>query len=162
MKKWIVLFYVCLLTLLVSCKSYEPIETASTTATVPDSTITNADGTVSDVPAHLETNVVYSVNPELQMGLQTAQAVNSIANPTPFAPLINILLGGLSGSLALYAAYKNKQVTAGQTIVQAIESIDNPSVKSAISTFADSQGAGAAVNAFVQDSLTATPTVPQK
>lgn len=69
----------------------------------------------------------YIPNPSFLSGVEVAQQVNSVANPTPSAPLVNIGLMGLTGLASLLAAWQNrksnKAIDVATTMVKAIEGL---------------------------------------
>lgn len=107
----------------------------------------NAISTViipATVSTNYTTNVVARVNPSWTSTIQTVQALNSVANPTPFAPLVNLALGGVAGVLGLIVRAKNREITAGQAIIGAVidgvEKVNDPRVKEAIRAAAQNAG----------------------
>ena len=87
------------------------------------------------VPARVVTNEVaagYEANPQLLAALRHGQQLNSLLNPSPSAPLVNLGLGLLSALATGFAAYKTRQqqqvraelepkAAALATVIKAIE-----------------------------------------
>lgn len=111
---------------------------------VPGMTVTN-----------YSTNTVYAVNPMWESSISGAQAINQVANPTPFAPLVNIALGGLAAVLGLIVRAKNKELTAGGAVLSAVidgvEKANSQPVKDAIKSAATAAGVLPDLHAAVQE-----------
>lgn len=128
------------------------------TITLPGQTITNPDGSVTVIPPksvdHVQTNMVAQVNPAWSTSIDTVKSINTLANPTPFAPLITLGLGALSGVLGLIVNVKNKQITTQQavtnTIVKGVELANTPAVKQTIQDLALVHGTADALHTIVK------------
>lgn len=107
-------------------------------------TVTN---TIERVELVTVTNTVYEVKPEVDKALATARAVNTLANPTPYAPAIGAGLTGLSALLGMYARRKTKMLNA---VIQGVEKGGNKDVKRAIQVEAIAQGVATALHAEVR------------
>lgn len=157
-----------------ACQSLNPITktpgtVTSTVVQVPASTNSVTQGTnvtVTITPAttvtNFTTNWVYSVNPSYTQAIQTAKDVNSTANPTPTAPIINIALGLLAAGLGWYANRKNNQKNATQdlltTVIKGVEAAPAPeAVKQSIAATAQARDLSKEMNAAVQAVVPETP-----
>lgn len=87
---------------------------------------------------------IATVNPQWTSTIKTLQAVNSLADPTPFSPLVNLALGGIMSVLAGIAAVKNHKANkldaALGVVVEGVESLKDPKVKEAIKAVAVARG----------------------
>ena len=101
------------------------------------------------------TNVVHVVNPSVSAAIDNARSINAIANPTPFAPLVELALAAISGGLVLYARRKNKQSaeleSQFQTIVTGVEMGANEETKKAIKSVSEMRGNSHEINKKVQE-----------
>jgi hypothetical protein len=68
--------------------------------------------------------------------IETVKEVNAVANPTPIAPVVNVVLGLVVAGLGWFARFKTKQATEKgdlvKTLIQGVEAANNPEVKKAI------------------------------
>jgi len=170
-----------LLTLLPACSSLNPFTktpgaVTSTVVQVPATTNQVVQGTnviVTITPAttvtNFTTNYVYSVNPAYTQAIQTAQQVNSAANPTPTAPIITWGLGILAAGLGWWANRKNNQANSVQdlltTVIKGVEAAPAPeAVKQSIAATAQARDLSkemtAAVQAVVPETPVSHPTSP--
>lgn len=173
MKKYIAIAALIAVSTLTACvgskDSWNPLVESATPVemkvTVPETRTELPSGDTVVTPAHEEIKTVdvktVTVNPKWSSSIQTLQGVNSAVNPTPFAPLINLFFMAATGVLGTVAALKNKQVTAGKVLVQAIEGMNNPAVKEqiekSVAVFGDK--AAANVDKFVQTVTAKPPTL---
>ena len=106
------------------------------------------------------TNITFEVNPGVQSALGTLETVNKF-NPTPSAPIIELVLGGISMGFAWIARLKTKaaqkateegkkSLGVAQTMVLAIEDLRSAEAKAAISKMSEKLGTAPAVNELVQ------------
>lgn len=129
----------------------------TTSVTVPAET-NDVNGTTVITPEQtIEKKTVVNLavpNPKWTTTIETLKGLNSVANPTPFAPLVTIGLTGLSALLALIAGVKNKKLTTAQavlnTVVKGVEIAAQPGVKQAISDLALAHGTSDALHTIVQ------------
>lgn len=107
----------------------------------PESTVTNRT-----------TNVVFSVRPQIASGISLAKSANELANPTPFAPLVNLALGGLATVLGYVARVKSKQAELVPTLIEGIETAreNAPAVKAAVQRIAVQRGQNDRLHALVK------------
>lgn len=100
------------------------------------------------------TNVSVEVNPTWQKGISGAQTVNSMANPTPTAPLVNLGLGALATALGWWARLQtrkaNKNMDLLETVITGVEEANKPDVKETISKIAKQWGNSKDLEAQVQ------------
>lgn len=102
--------------------------------------------------------MVKVVNPMWQMGIDGAKDVNGVANLTPFAPLVNLGLMGLSAVLGGIAAFENKKKkdfkAVSEVLVDTIETI-GPATNSVLKQMANKKATSAKVehvlNSVVND-----------
>ena len=101
------------------------------------------------------TNIVYVPNPSVDAAIDSARSINAVANPTPFAPLVELALAAISGGLVLYARRKNKQSveleSQFQTIVKGVEIGANQATKEAIQSVSEMNGNSHEINKKVQE-----------
>lgn len=110
------------------------------TVEIPEVTtiVTNETGGVTTVvtPAQtvtrVDTNIVASVNPSWTTAIDTVKGLNGAFNPTPAAPIVNLILGGLAAGLAWYARIKNKKAGLVDVLIDGVERANNPEVKKVI------------------------------
>lgn len=99
------------------------------------------------------TNVSVVVNPGLQSALAAVETVNKF-NPTPSAPIVELVLAGVGGLLGYVARLKTKQAAANanlaQTLVLGIEEAKSAETKAAVKKVSEKLGNAPAVNALVQ------------
>ena len=106
------------------------------------------------------TNVSVVVNPGLQSALATVETVNKF-NPTPSAPIIDLVLYVAMGGLAWFARLKTKAAAKAQeegksslgiaqTLVMGIEESKSAETKAAVTKVSEKLGNAPAVNALVQ------------
>lgn len=70
------------------------------------------------------------VNPAYVSVLSGAKEVNSLANPTPSAPIVNLGISAILAGLGAYAAYRNRGLNAAVgTLVDSVEKFDDPKLK---------------------------------
>lgn len=100
------------------------------------------------------TNTVTTVNPALVSSLTSAQSLNASLNPTPSAPIINVLLTALLGGLGFFARLKTKQATESQgllrTVIAGVEEARSPETKQAIAKFSEAVGNAPQLDALVR------------
>lgn len=126
----------------------------------PASSTTLEDGSKVVIPEKVEIKEVptkvYEVNPAWQTSLDTVKGVSN-AIPLPFSGLLGLLAAGASSVLAFIVRQKNKQASAGASIVQAIENLQDPvlqgRVKEAVETFSKTVGNWKSVDSLVQKTL---------
>lgn len=120
--------------------------------TVPVEVVTSkSDGS-------LVTNVVYQVDPRLTKSVQTAKGLNTHFNPTPTAPIVNLLLSLTTIGAGIFAQRKNKKAVDAievlGTVVKAVDSSDvKPKVKEAVKSASEIAGNAVKVKRLVQDAL---------
>lgn len=100
----------------------------------PESTVTN-----------YSTNIIYKPNPIFTTSVTAAKQVNSIANPTPFAPILNIILTIATAAAGLYARKLNgEKVSMEGAAISVIKGVAKASgsdaVKASIKTQSKSDG----------------------
>lgn len=106
------------------------------------------------------TNVSFEVNPGVTSALNTLETVNKF-NPTPSAPIVDLVTYGLGIGLAWFARLKTKALAkaqeegkealgVAQTMVLGIEDLKSPEAKAAIAKMSEKLGNAPAVNALVQ------------
>lgn len=139
-KTSVVLFAIAIAALFIGCATLERAF-FDRTDSVEHVTSIASDGTVISTPV---TNTTFTVKPSVRSTLETAQTVNSIANPTPTAPLISGVLTAALAGLGWYARRKSTEATkgsrAGDILISAIETANNPTVKEFIAQAAQVAG----------------------
>lgn len=99
------------------------------------------------------TNVTFEVNPGVQTALATLETVNRF-NPTPSAPIIDLVLAGVAAGFAWFSRLKTRQAAANagiaQTLVLGIEEANSPETKAAVAKLSSKLGNAPAVNELVQ------------
>jgi hypothetical protein len=98
------------------------------------------------------------VNPAWQEAMGTIQAVNSVANPTPTAPLVGLGISALGYVLGGVAALRNRQAKrataqfrdALTTVVRAVEAYQSTDLKRAISHKAQLEGTQPTIHQIVK------------
>jgi hypothetical protein len=100
------------------------VRTVPNSAGVP-TTVTNlATNTVVSYLAATNwvTNTLFVPKPQIAQVAQTVETANSMLNPTPSAPLVNLGIEGLLAALAAYAGFRNKRYAAAtKAIITGIE-----------------------------------------
>lgn len=93
---------------------------------------------------NLVTNVVFLPNPRIENLVGGAKTVNEIANPTPFAPVVNAVLGLSTIALGWFARLKTRQAQENSgmlsAVIQGVELAKSPEVKAHIATIAKASG----------------------
>lgn len=82
-------------------------------------------------PVTGETHRLYEVNPAIANALGITKDLNSM-NPTPSAPVINLVLGGVSLLLAAYAKRKNDEAKLVKPLIEGVEEGGSQETKDAI------------------------------
>jgi hypothetical protein len=98
------------------------------------------------------------VNPAWKEAMSTVQAVNSVANPTPTAPLVGLAISALGYLLGGIAAFRNRQARqaveqfkgALVTVVRAVETFNSPHLKRAIARKAQLEGTQTIIHQIVK------------
>lgn len=99
------------------------------------------------------TNILYEVTPGVQSALATLETVNKF-NPTPSAPIIDLVLAGIAAGFAWFSRLKTKQAATNagiaQTLVMGIEEAQSTETKEAVAKLSAKLGNAPAVNELVQ------------
>lgn len=99
------------------------------------------------------TNVSFEVHPGVQSALSTLETVNKF-NPTPSAPIIDLVLAGVAAGFAWFSRLKTRQAAANagiaKTLVLGIEEAKSPETKAAVAKLSAKLGNAPAVNELVQ------------
>jgi hypothetical protein len=98
------------------------------------------------------------VNPAWKEAMSTVQAVNSVANPTPTAPLLGLAISALGYILGGIAAIRNRQAkqavaqfrAALVTVVRAVEAYQSSDLKRAIAAKAQLEGTQSVIHQIVK------------
>jgi hypothetical protein len=98
------------------------------------------------------------INPAWQEAMSTVQAVNSVANPTPAAPLVGLVISALGYILGGIAAIRNRQAkqataqfrSALVTVVRAVESFQSSDLKQTIARKAQLEGTQSTIHQIVK------------
>jgi hypothetical protein len=98
------------------------------------------------------------VNPAWKEAMETARAVNSIANPTPTAPLVGLAISALGYLLGGIAAFRNRQARqaveqfkgALVTVVRAVETFNSADLKRTIARKAQLEGTQTIIHQIVK------------
>lgn len=123
---------------------------------------------VEQVVTKYTTNTVFELKPGIVSGAKAVETANSMLNPTPSAPLVNI---GIEAGLALLAGYvslrNKKYAEATKAIIQGIETASTATpalapIKQAISDSALDQGVADFVSALVEKHTSATAMAAAK
>lgn len=111
--------------------------------TAPAQTITN-----------LSTNIVWAVKPGVESSVEGLRGVNRLANPTPFAPLVDLALVGMTSGLAWYARKKNKEAVTHkqlfETVAKGVQKSGDPVVKKVIREVSELVGTAEVLHQSVQ------------
>lgn len=98
------------------------------------------------------------VNPAWQEAMSSVQAVNSVANPTPTAPLLGLVISGLGYILGAIASIRNRQAKQATaqfrdaliTVVRAVEAYQSTSLKRTIARKATLEGTQSTIHQIVK------------
>jgi len=114
------------------------------------SSVTNVAGWTVTTVTNYVTNVVYTPKAAVTRSLETIQAVNSVANPTPTAPLVNVAVTLLGLVYGAFAHWKSRNYRAvAETVVRGVEATGAADVKKMVKELSRREGTSAAVSAVV-------------
>lgn len=115
------------------------------------------------------TNITVEVNPAILGGIDGARTINRMANPTPFAPLVDLGLYGLTGILGIVATWKTRKAQKEfdranaaeaaadhhnellETVIAGVETANDPKTKEAIAQMSQLWKTRNALDAKVQE-----------